>query len=313
MKQNIFFFIFSLFVCSGIAQDRAQQLHTRLFDPTDRSIFVVSHRGDWRNAPENSLQAMLNCMEMGVDMIEIDLKMTRDSVLILMHDKTIDRTTTGKGRPEDYKWEELKKLKLRNGAGHATRHPIPTLEEVMLVSKGHILVNIDKGYDYFRQVYRILERTGTVNQCIIKASLPYSQVKAEHPDLLDKVIFMPVINLDDPGAKDRLCEYVKEMKPVAIEVVFNEQAKNVETALAYIQHSGSRIWINSLWPDLCGGHDDDRAVEQGEKEETWGWIVRSGATLIQTDRPAELIEWLHLDGSEKEKNTTAKDIYHDVE
>ena len=54
-----------------------------------KEILVVSHRADWRNAPENSLQAIQNCINMGVDMIEIDLKRTKDGHLILMHDKTI--------------------------------------------------------------------------------------------------------------------------------------------------------------------------------------------------------------------------------
>lgn len=101
----------------------------------NNNILVVSHRADWRNAPENSLQAIQNCIEMGVDMIEIDLKKTKDGQLILMHDKTIDRTTTGKGKPEDYTLEELGKFNLRNGAGHKTRHKIPTFEEVMLLCK----------------------------------------------------------------------------------------------------------------------------------------------------------------------------------
>ena len=60
---------------------------------------VVSHRGDWRNAPENSIQAFRNCIDMGVDMVELDLKKTKDGVLVLMHDKKIDRTMNGKGFP----------------------------------------------------------------------------------------------------------------------------------------------------------------------------------------------------------------------
>lgn len=74
---------------------------------------VVSHRGDWRNAPENSLQAIQNCIDMGVDMVEVDLKKTKDGHLIVMHDQTIDRTTTGKGKPENYTLEELRCFRLK--------------------------------------------------------------------------------------------------------------------------------------------------------------------------------------------------------
>ena len=87
-----------------------------------------------------------------------------------MHDKKIDRTTTGKGYPADYTLEELRQFRLKSGfSGHKTAHLIPTLEEVMSLCKGKILVNIDKGYDYFKDVYAVLKETGTVQQCIIKS------------------------------------------------------------------------------------------------------------------------------------------------
>ena len=107
MKRYIILGI--LFTVIGVlnAQDRIASLRNNLFDDT-HSVLVVSHRADWRNAPENSLQAIKNCIAMGIDMVEIDLKKTKDGQLILLHDKTIDRTTTGKGKPEDYTLAELR-------------------------------------------------------------------------------------------------------------------------------------------------------------------------------------------------------------
>ena len=257
-----------------------------------KELLVVSHRADWRNAPENSLQAIQNCIEMGVDMVEIDLKKTKDGQLILMHDKTIDRTTTGKGKPGDYTLEELRKFNLRNGAGHKTRHKIPTFEEVMTLCKGKIMVNVDKGYDYFREAYAVLEKTGTVGQCIMKSGNPYEKVKAEHGDVLEKMVFMPVVNLHKEGAEDIIDGYLANMKPAAFELVFDNDGPEVQRLIKKVRESGARIFINSLWPELCGGHDDDRAVELGEPEESWGWIIGQGAKLIQTDRPALLLEYL---------------------
>ena len=152
----------------GCLSSNAQQVGLALQVPVEDEVLVVSHRGDWRNAPENSLQAIQNCIDMGVDMVEVDLKKTKDGHLILMHDKTLNRTTTGKGKPEDYTLAELKEMRLKNGAGHKTRHQIPTFEECMLLCKGKIMVNVDKGYDYFKEAYAILKKTGTVNQCVMK-------------------------------------------------------------------------------------------------------------------------------------------------
>lgn len=296
MSANFFSFLLLSFFLSCAEDTFAVQSVDRICkafnEPANKSILVVSHRGDWRNAPENSLQGIQNCIDMGVDMVEIDLKRTKDGHLILMHDKKIDRTTTGKGIPEDYTLEELRKFSLKNGAGHKTRHQIPTLEEVMTLCKDRIMVNIDKGYDYFKEVYAILEKTGTVHQCIIKSSFPYEQVKAENGNVLDKMIFMPVINLNKDNAETIIDSYLKNMKPKVFELVFNNDTPEVQCLIKKVRNSGAKIFIDSLWPELCGGHDDDRAVEMHQQDESWGWIIGQGAKLIQTDRPASLLQYL---------------------
>ena len=259
-------------------------------------ILVVSHRGDWRNAPENSLQAIQNCIDMGVDMVEIDLKKTKDGHLVLMHDKTINRTMNGKGKPEDYTLAELREFFLKGGHGQKTRHKIPTFEEVMTLCKGKIMVNVDKGYDYFKDAYAVLEKTGTVGQCVMKSDYPYEKVKAENGEVLDKMVFMPVVNLHKEGAEAIIDGYLKNMQPKAFELVFNNDSADVLRLIKKVKDSGAKIFINSLWPDLCGGHDDDRAVELKEPEESWGWIINQGAKLIQTDRPAFLLDYLKNKG-----------------
>lgn len=294
-KTLSFLFLLVLSTSLLFAQERVNTLTQELRDPDSQKVLVVSHRGDWRNAPENSLQAFRNCLNMNVDMIEIDLKQTKDGHLVLMHDETIDRTTNGKGRPSDYTLEELRQFRLINGLGRVTDHVIPTLEEVLNLCKGKILINIDKGYDFFKEVYELTERTGTTGQVVIKSSYPLSKVRQENGDVLDKVIYMPIIQLDNPDAERILDEYLT-ISPVAIECCFQNCTSDVLRLLQKIKSSGVKIWINSLWASLNAGHDDDRAVEKGEVEESWGWIVSQGATLIQTDRPAAMISYLKEKG-----------------
>ena len=62
--------------------------------------------------------------------------------------------------------------------------------------------------------------------------------------------------------------------------------------LKKVKVNGSKIWLNSLWPSLNAGHDDDRAVELEEPNQSWGWLLEQGASLIQTDRPAPLLNYL---------------------
>ena len=75
---------------------RAQRIVSELRNPHSRNVLVVAHRGDWREWPENSLEAMQSAIDKGADIIELDLKMTKDSVLVVCHDAKVDRTTTGK-------------------------------------------------------------------------------------------------------------------------------------------------------------------------------------------------------------------------
>lgn len=291
MKKVTFIVCLLVWCCMLSAQESVQSLIRELRNTDRKEVLVVSHRGDWRNAPENSLLAFRNCIEMGVDMIEIDLKMTKDGHLILMHDKTINRTTDGKGLPSDYTLEEIRKFHLKNGLGRVTPHVIPTLEEVLNLCKGKILINIDKGYDYFKEAYALTEKTGTTQQVVIKSGYPLSKVRAENGDVLNKVIYMPIVSLDKPDAGQMIDEYLT-ISPVAIECCFQQVTPEALRLLQKIKASGTKIWINSLWSSLNAGHDDDRAVEEKQPDKSWGWLINQGATLIQTDRPAELLKYL---------------------
>lgn len=269
---------------------RAQALYE------EGKVSVISHRGDWRNTPENSIRAIQNCIDLGVNMVEIDIKKTKDNELILLHDKTLDRTTTGKGLPQDYTLAEIKQMRLRNGTGVATSHQIPTLEEAMIVAKGKIWVNIDKGYDYFDLVEKVLEKTGTTQQVLIKAGLPYQKVVAENKAVLDKLFFMPIIDMANPDAMTMVEEYIKNMQPKAFEVCFTQIDQALQNVLDRIQKSGSKVWINTLWPSLCAGLNDDRAVEENQQDSIWGKVIEMGASFIQTDRPKELVNYLRNQG-----------------
>ena len=110
-----------------------EQKIENLKNSNNNQVIVVSHRGDWRNAPENSLQAIKNCIDMGVDMVEIDIRETKDGHLVVMHDKTLDRTTNAKGKVKEWTLDSLRTLYLKDGLGVVTKHKIPTLKEALEV------------------------------------------------------------------------------------------------------------------------------------------------------------------------------------
>ena len=236
--------------------------------------------------------AIQNCIDLGVNMVEIDLKITKDNQLILLHDNTLDRTTNGTGSPKEYTLAEIKELRLKNGLGRTTIHQIPTLEEALYMAKGRIWLNIDKGYDYFGEVEKVLEKTGTKGQVMIKSGNSYNEVNNVYPNILHDLFYMPIVNANHQDAISFTNEYINKIRPLAFEVCFETLTPQVFDVIKLIKESGSKIWINSLWPSLCAGLDDDRAIIYNERAETWGKIIKMGTSFIQTDRPENLIDYL---------------------
>lgn len=79
-----------------------------------------------------------------------------------------------------------------------------------------------------------------------------------------------------------------------MEVIFKTDRFAKLSYLPVIAASDCRVWINTLWASLCGGHEDEKALSDPDAH--WGWVLDRGATVIQTDRPEELIEYLEKKG-----------------
>lgn len=111
----------------------------------DGQVIISGHRGGREKGfPENSLEGFCNVLEKMPAIFEIDPRLTKDSVIVLMHDATLDRTTTASGKLSDYTWAELQSVRLKDSEGNATGFKIPTLEEVIVWSNGKTVVNLDK-------------------------------------------------------------------------------------------------------------------------------------------------------------------------
>lgn len=275
----------------GVAQSRLDIVRQELADPNSKNVLVVSHRGDWRNAPENSIQALRRVIAMGVDIIEIDVQLTRDSQLVLMHDRTIDRTTSGKGAVSDYTLEELRQFTLRTGTGTPTRQQVPTFEEAMLEVKGKVFVNVDKGFEYFDRVYDILKKTGTTDQVILKSFIPGEDVRTRYGTLLDDLIYMPMCNAEKEEALAATEAFLTQQPVPMVETNFTKP-ENFTAGVKRLTQFPVKIWVNSLW----GGIDDEMAVDEGNPDGSWGWLIAQGGRVIQTDRPAELVDYLNSKG-----------------
>ena len=254
-------------------------------------MIVVAHRADWRNYPENSLEAIQSAIDMGVDMLEIDVQRTKDGVLMLMHDHNLDRTTTGTGNIADTNWEDIAKLNLKDHQGNVTAYKVPKLEDALLMCKDRIMINLDKADRYFDEVFALLEKTGTTNLIVMKGGQPANEVKEKFGQYLEKVIYMPVVTINNPESEQAIYDFLNDLKPVAFELCWSNPESEVPAKMEKALKGRSLIWYNTLWDWLCAGHNDDKAVD--DPDGTWGYMIDTlGARILQTDRPQLMIEYL---------------------
>ena len=290
--KRIYTLLYVVFVVLQLsAQNHVEQIREKLINCDSSSVIVVAHRGDWRNFPENSLEAIDNAIKMGVDIVELDVKRTKDGELILMHDRTLDRTTTGKGLVSENTLSDIRKLNLRNGCNIRTIHKVPTLEEALLHAKGKIMINLDQADLYFDQIYELMKKTGTTKQIIMKGRRPVAEVKKQFGDYLEDVIYMPIVDLDASGAEKHIEAFIKDMSPVAFELLFVKDTNLLPKKLATTLNGRSLIWYNTLWDTMAGGHDDDMSLQNPDSG--YGYLIDIlGCRIIQTDRPAYLLDYL---------------------
>ena len=279
--------------------NKAEFVRAELHNPASRYVTVVSHRGDWRNWPENSIPAIESVIGMGVDVMELDLKLTKDSVLVLCHDKTIDRTTNGHGRVCDITYDSIRRCVLKTGHGVKTSLRMPTLREALAACKDRIAVNIDQGYEYYDLALRITEELGVTDQVLIKGKRPVDTVAAKFAEYDRNMMYMPIIDILKPQGKALFEEYhAKSTTPLAFEVCWDAYTPEVKDCMEKVVAGGSKLWVNSLWDSLCGGLSDDKAFTESP-DEVYGRLLDMGASIIQTDRPELLIRYLEAQGRRK--------------
>lgn len=278
-------FILAVCLCGSITaqtQNRLEFLLKTLNDGGESDyVMIFAHRGDWRRAPENSLQAYQLCIDGGIDGIEIDVQMTKDSVLVVMHDETLDRTTTGTGRVSDYTWEQLRKLYLKSPIGVVTRQKIPTMEEVLELCKGKILIQVDKWQPVKEEVVKIAERLGCLNQIILRGTPNSEQVAKNYAHLLKGLIYIPVLVCRGEGDDEKLNDFMNNIPTPVISLSFVRDDFPVIDRHQEIKNRGFRIWYNSLWAQFNGGHDDELALD--DPDNSYGWLLKKGANIIFSD------------------------------
>jgi glycerophosphoryl diester phosphodiesterase len=126
------------------AQVNDMSLPVSLYSDNKDNFVIIGHRGASAYYPENTMSAFRAAYEMGAEMIELDILLSKDGVPVVIHDESLERTTNGAGKVMEYTYKELSKLDAGSWLGDEhTGERIPSLEEVLQFAKGKVAVNIE--------------------------------------------------------------------------------------------------------------------------------------------------------------------------
>ncbi len=235
---------------------------------------IQGHRGTRENGlPENSIAAFEWVLSQMPAVFEIDPRLTKDGVVVVFHDATLDRTTNGTGKVSDYTWAELQQLNLKNAAGEVTEYKIPSFAEVLEWGRGKTAFLLDKK-DVPLQMMADIIRLHDANNFVVNL------VRSTE----DALFYYN----DDPhrmfGAAIRKPETFHEYMETGIppRQIFactgTEITEYTEELCTLAREKGMRCLI-SVGPTY------DKLPTQEERDAAYRRVVESGATMMESDFP----------------------------
>ncbi len=243
----------------------------------NRKTLVSAHRGggQYPGYPENCLESFSYIHQKTKAIIECDVRMTKDSVLVLLHDESLERTTTGTGKISKKYWPQIQDLRLKDHLGTVTQHQIPKLTDA-------IKLGLSKGILYTWDIKR-----GTALDLVIHT---IKTMKAE------KISVIIVYNVDDALKVYRLAPGLKLSVPIRN---FDEYDRFVSTGIPWsriVAFTGTRLSDSTLYQRLHDhkvlcilgtlGNLDNKAKVKGDQ--FYKHLVARGVDVLATDRPIEV-------------------------
>ena len=271
---RLFFFTLSLILFSTIPF--AQPLPLPLVRHHHKFI-VIAHRGDHTNAPENTLLAYKNAIKQGVDYVEIDLRTTKDSQLVVMHDATINRMTGRSGEVKNFSFDSLRKMELKDFKHPEWgNHEIPSFKEVLSLCKRKTNIYLDFKNASVKDTYREIVAAGMEKHIIVYINAPnqYFEWRNVAP-LMPLMISLP----KNTNTQMALNKVLDKFPVDLLDGNFSEyNSETVESA----KEKNIPIWA------------DIQSVD--ENPILWDKALALALDGLQTDHPKALIHYLKKKG-----------------
>ena len=241
--------------------------------------WVIAHRGFSGRAPENTVAAIREAIAIGADMTEIDVTLTADERVVVIHDETLQRTTNGTGMVAQHSFDEIRSLDAGSWfAPQFVGEKVPTLDEILDTTNGRILLNVeikseavDRGIS--DKVAAAIRDSGMADQVIVSSFSPTAleQIHAKAPEIRTAVLYNP--------------ELQRGKDPAEIVHGLGASVFNIR---------GSRLKAKML--SSCREHGIPVGVYTVDKPKKMKRWVKKGIDAIFTNHPDRLIEILNEQG-----------------
>lgn len=230
---------------------------------------IFAHRGYSGKYPENTMIAFKKALECGVDGIELDVQLTKDGEVVIIHDETIDRTTTGKGFVVDYTYEELEKFDASFKFKDLGFNKIPTLREYFqLVRDYDIVTNVElkTGINEYlgieEKVWELIKEYNLEEKVIISSFNHFSVMRMKDiaPQLkygflsedwiidAGKYTHSHGVQCYHPRFNNLVPDVIKELKKYNLEI--NTWTVNLEEDMRYLYSNNIDVIITN-YPELA--------------------------------------------------------------
>lgn len=244
--------------------------------------FVAAHRGGPRPGfPENCLATFEDTLRRTWASLEIDPRLTRDGQLVLHHDPTLERTTTGRGKVSDFTLAELQQLRLKDPSGAVTRFPMPTLDEALEWARGRTLLVLDqKDAPLALRVRKIEEHRAEGYALLIVNS--FADARACHALNTNLVMEVMIPTLD------KARQFATLGIPWRNVIAFVGHTPPREDGLYEFLHRQGARCMEGTSRNLDRDWPTRPAAERPALETAYRALLRRGADVLETDLPAEI-------------------------
>lgn len=255
-----------------------KQLH-RYFTYKKGKMVVSGHRGTVEQGlTENSIEGMEAVLRHTPAFFEIDPRLTKDGVVVLLHDATLDRTTTGTGKLADHTWEEVRQLRLKDRQGNPTDYRIPTLDEAIEWARGKTVLNLDHKDLPLEQTAEIIRRHNAYAFVMVTVHSP-EEARYYLDQNSDQMLSAHILTVD------KFHEYKNAGIPFNRMIAYiGPKIKPENQELYRLLHAEGVMCMISAAPTY------DKLETKAERAEAYRAVFADGATILESDLPIEVAE-----------------------